>query len=184
LTPRPLQTAKVTHKCHYISHQLCIQWEVWVNQLIKKHLWPWRLKITNLIRHRTFVGNQVQQRHAFMHARVHARTHTHTHTHRCYQIDEGLEIWYITKIAAGMGRERGVTCLSSAIYCNLTVGSLYKLVVLPSAYRSSLCKCYKYTSLVYLLFKYEGCISCQQHSILTHLEKRNICTIWFDSASL
>lgn len=93
-------------------------------------------------------------------------TYTHIQTYRETQSDSwGLEIWYITKMAEDMGRERGLTCLPSAIHCNLTIGSLYKLVVLPPAHRGSLCKCYKYTSLVFLLFTYKGCILHQHRSI-------------------
>ena len=57
-----------------------------------------------------------------------------------------------------MGSKGGLTSLPSAILCNLTVGSLYKLVVLPLADQGSLHECYKYTSLVSLLLKHEGCI--------------------------
>lgn len=42
-----------------------------------------------------------------------------------------------------MGSKGGLTSLPNAIHCNLTVGSLYKLVVLPLADRGSLQKCYK-----------------------------------------
>lgn len=73
-------------------------------------------------------------------------------------------------MAAGMGREEEMTCLPIAKQHNLTVGSLYKLVVLPPEYRSSLYKFYKYTSLVYLHFKHEVCVSYQHRLISTHEE--------------
>jgi hypothetical protein len=85
---------------------------------------------------------------------------TCTHTpYTCIDAVRLLRGWkYITRMATGMGWEGGLTSLPNAIHCNLTVGSLYKLVVLPLAYRGSLRKCYKYTSLVYHLLKHEGCI--------------------------
>jgi len=78
----------------------------------------------------TLEKNQAQHRQACTHTHT---PHTHTYRNREMQL-QLLKGWkYITKMAAGMRSKGGLTSLPSAIHSNLTVGSLYKLVVLPLA---------------------------------------------------